>query len=90
MNVRVDENSASSSSAAGMAGGVRCKWRGGVVANDGNIYCAPDCADAVLCIEPAARHEPVVGASSAMLVLVLLRLPGPPGGRKQQQDIWQL
>ncbi|CAJ1396880.1 unnamed protein product [Effrenium voratum] len=35
----------------GWVGGIRCKWRGGVMAN-GYIFCVPDCASEVLCIRP--------------------------------------
>ena len=37
----------------GAVGCGTCKWRGGVLAADGCIYCVPDSADAVLCIDPA-------------------------------------
>jgi len=39
----------------GWVGGIRCKWRGGVMAQDGQIYCVPDCANEVLCIRPDAQ-----------------------------------
>lgn len=51
----------SSVSTFGMVGGIRCKWRGGVVGGDGKIYCVPDCASQVLCIDPATQSTSVFG-----------------------------
>eukprot|EP00933_Yihiella_yeosuensis_P071654 TRINITY_DN7988_c0_g1_i5.p1 TRINITY_DN7988_c0_g1~~TRINITY_DN7988_c0_g1_i5.p1 ORF type:complete len:405 (+),score=97.06 TRINITY_DN7988_c0_g1_i5:138-1352(+) len=40
----------------GWVGGIRCKWRGGVVAEDGCIYCIPDCSTEVLRIDPREKE----------------------------------
>ncbi|CAE7221820.1 unnamed protein product [Symbiodinium sp. CCMP2592] len=45
----------------GWVGGIRCKWRGGVLAKDGYIYCVPDCACEVLCIRPASQDVLLFG-----------------------------
>ncbi|CAE8711862.1 unnamed protein product, partial [Polarella glacialis] len=45
----------------GWVGGIRCKWRGGVLARDGSIYCVPDCAGEVLCIQPGSKEVTTFG-----------------------------
>ena len=37
------------------------EWHGGILAGDGKIYCVPGSADAVLCIDPAARTATTFG-----------------------------
>ncbi|CAE7559303.1 unnamed protein product [Symbiodinium sp. CCMP2456] len=49
----------------GWVGGIRCKWRGGVLAKDGCIYCVPDCASEVLCIRPASQDLVLFGEVGA-------------------------
>eukprot|EP00439_Symbiodinium_sp_Y106_P061736 s2514_g9.t1 len=49
----------------GWVGGIRCKWRGGVLAKDGYIYCVPDCASEVLCIRPASQDLLLFGEVGA-------------------------